>query len=242
VEWYYLVERERLGPVTEEELGNLAANGTITPQTLVWHEGIADWQPYETVQTQLQPATPAPAHVQEGVGACSQCGNEFSVDEMLVFDGAYVCAQCKPLYLQKLKEGVAPGMFVYGGFWTRFGAKFLDGVVLGITNNVLGIGIGALGMPALPTFGAVMLVQFAISAAYTVYFLTNHGATPGKMACGLKVIRSDGSPLTPGRAFGRYGAEMLSGFTFGIGYIMAAFDDEKRTLHDRICDTRVVKK
>jgi uncharacterized RDD family membrane protein YckC len=26
-----------------------------------------------------------------------------------------------------------------------------------------------------------------------------------------------------------------------IGYIMAGFDDEKRTLHDRICDTRVIK-
>ena len=27
----------------------------------------------------------------------------------------------------------------------------------------------------------------------------------------------------------------------GIGYIMAGFDEQKRTLHDRICDTRVIK-
>jgi uncharacterized RDD family membrane protein YckC len=26
-----------------------------------------------------------------------------------------------------------------------------------------------------------------------------------------------------------------------IGYLMAAFDDQKRALHDRICDTRVVR-
>jgi uncharacterized RDD family membrane protein YckC len=29
---------------------------------------------------------------------------------------------------------------------------------------------------------------------------------------------------------------------FAIGYIMAAFDDEKRALHDRICSTRVIRK
>jgi uncharacterized RDD family membrane protein YckC len=41
---------------------------------------------------------------------------------------------------------------------------------------------------------------------------------------------------------GRHFAEMLSGILLGIGYLMIAFDDEKRALHDRICDTRVIKK
>jgi uncharacterized RDD family membrane protein YckC len=35
---------------------------------------------------------------------------------------------------------------------------------------------------------------------------------------------------------------MLSAILLGIGYLMIAFDDEKRALHDRICDTRVIKK
>ncbi|HET6371045.1 MAG TPA: RDD family protein, partial [Nitrospiria bacterium] len=43
-------------------------------------------------------------------------------------------------------------------------------------------------------------------------------------------------------ACGRYFAEILSGIILCIGYIMAAFDDEKRALHDRICGTRVIKK
>jgi hypothetical protein len=34
---------------------------------------------------------------------------------------------------------------------------------------------------------------------------------------------------------------LLSSLTLAIGYIMAAFDDEKRSLHDRICDTRVIR-
>ena len=61
------------------------------------------------------------------------------------------------------------------------------------------------------------------------------------MALGLRIVRADGSSLTYGRATGRFFADYLSNLILFIGYIMAAFDDEKRTLHDRICDTRVVK-
>ncbi len=59
---------------------------------------------------------------------------------------------------------------------------------------------------------------------------------------GLKIVTSTGEPLTYARALGRFFAEMISALTCYIGYIMAAFDEETRALHDRICDTRVVKK
>jgi uncharacterized RDD family membrane protein YckC len=61
------------------------------------------------------------------------------------------------------------------------------------------------------------------------------------MALGLKVVRADGTALTTGRIIGRHFAEWLSSLILAIGYIMAAFDDQKRALHDRICDTRVIR-
>jgi uncharacterized RDD family membrane protein YckC len=61
------------------------------------------------------------------------------------------------------------------------------------------------------------------------------------MALNLKVVRPDGSPLSLGRAFARYFAKVLSGLILGIGFIMAGFDSQKRALHDRLCDTRVIK-
>jgi uncharacterized RDD family membrane protein YckC len=61
------------------------------------------------------------------------------------------------------------------------------------------------------------------------------------MACKLKVVTADNDRVSYPRAFGRYFAEILSGLILLIGYIMAAFDDQKRTLHDRICDTRVIR-
>jgi uncharacterized RDD family membrane protein YckC len=76
------------------------------------------------------------------------------------------------------------------------------------------------------------------------------GATVGKMACGLKVVRADGRSLGWGVSFGRF--FMWNIVTSGIPYlnlvlmlvssIMAGVDEEKRALHDRVCDTRVIYK
>jgi len=62
------------------------------------------------------------------------------------------------------------------------------------------------------------------------------------MLCKVKVIMADGSKPTYLRAFGRFWAELLSGMICYVGYIIAAFDGEKRSLHDHICSTRVIYK
>ena len=96
----------------------------------------------------------------------------------------------------------------------------------------------AIGGTMLAVFG----LQMAVAAAYSVFFVGKFQATPGKMALGIKIITPDGGRVGYGRALGRYFAEFLSSIILGIGYLMAAFDQEKRALHDRICTTRVVKK
>jgi len=185
---------------------------------------------------------------------CSQCGKPFNEDELIRFGDLMVCAGCKPFYVQKLREGIATtGEMIYGGFWIRVGASIIDGIVMGIINTLIGLIVGllivfvagrgghspavALGLGALN-----ILISIVFSVGYVTYFLGKFGATPGKMACGLKVVRSDGDKISYGRAFGRFFANYLSAMILCIGYIMVAFDDEKRALHDRICDTRVIRK
>jgi len=175
--------------------------------------------------------------------ACSQCVRLFPADDTVTYEGRHICAECKPLFFQKIKEGaLTTGQLEYAGFWIRFGAKFLDNIIVGIASQVVGLVIGATlprneVAPFLALFGGI-----CINAAYVIFFLSKYGATPGKMACKLKVINADGSPLTPGKAVARYFAEILSKLTLFIGYIMVAFDEtEKRALHDRICETRVVR-
>jgi uncharacterized RDD family membrane protein YckC len=194
---------------------------------------------------------PAAAETGEPAGeACTLCGRTFDASDLARFGNDRVCAECKPGYVQLLRQG-APVAAVqrYGGFWVRVAAKLLDGLILWVVNMVITFAgiwtfFGRQDNPrlALATMGVQWVLQLAVAAAYTTYFLGAHGATPGKMALKLEVVRPDGERLTYLRALGRHFAEMLSSLILCIGYIMVAFDDEKRALHDRICDTRVVYK
>jgi len=253
MQWHYAKDGESVGPLEVAEFDALVASGEVSAATLVWRPDLAEWTPYG----KLVPAAPAPQAGAETPPAketaCSVCGNVFAEDDMITHQGAYVCAGCKPEFFQRLKEGAElPGIMNCAGFWIRFVAKFVDGIILGAVNMVVSVASAALGLAAsaagsekamFAVQAVLFLVQIAIQAAYTVFFLGRFGATPGKMACRLKVVRASGDPIGYGRAFGRYFAELLSGMpTLCIGYLMIAFDDEKRGLHDRICDTRVIRR
>ena len=197
----------------------------------------------------LPPPIP-PAGEDRSSGSCAVCKGRFAQSQMVRFGDKLVCASCKPTYVQMLAMGMGnSGDLRYAGFWIRFGAKFIDGIILWVVNFVISMGttllISTQKSPQMAVAAAIInvVIQFGIGIAYNIYFLTgNNQATPGKMACGLKVVTAEGDRITPGRAVGRYFSELLSGMILMIGYIMAAFDDEKRTLHDRICNTRVVFK
>ena len=201
-----------------------------------------------------------PAVAEEGeavpLAICSQCGGTFPEDQVIAFEDRMICGSCKPMFVQQLKEGVAmPLSTAFGGFWIRTLAYIIDGAIFGIATWIIMIPISMLAVPAIMQFGeeATMgsmfmliglysFVSIAIPIFYYTFFHGRWGATVGKMACGLKVVTAEGEPISYGRAFGRFWAFMLSGLILYIGYFMAGFDDEKRSLHDRICSTRVVKK
>jgi uncharacterized RDD family membrane protein YckC len=248
--WYYADNNERRGPIEEAAFQSMAASGTIKPDTLVWREGFTDWLPYSQVAGAGSPAPAAGAVASTAVavgtdmGVCSESGKVYPRSELIEIDGRLVSAEYKHVALQRLREGVSgAGQREYAGFWIRVGAKFVDGIILNVAGQIiqLVIGLALKGSPEVAA-GIGVIIALGINAGYMIYFTGKYGATPGKMACKIEVIRADGSPMTFGRATGRYFAEMLSGLTLGIGYIMVAFDEEKRSLHDRICDTRVVRK
>jgi uncharacterized RDD family membrane protein YckC len=171
---------------------------------------------------------------------CTICGREFEETDVVKLGDYSVCADCKPVFVQRLREGLpVSAERVYGGFWIRVGAQLIDGVILWGVNALIGVLAAFTGSRGASVFAS--LLSFVIGIAYVTYFLGSRGATPGKMACGLKVIRSDGTEISYLRAFARFWAQYLSAMILCIGYLMVAFDKEKRALHDHICDTRVVK-
>ncbi|MBN1671170.1 MAG: RDD family protein [Kiritimatiellae bacterium] len=269
MEWYYVENGTQMGPVSDQEFRQLVDAGTVVADTLVWHAGLQNWEPYSNVTPPpaepVQPgAGPSPVRISSPAAAsvpqpqalpaqavCVECGRSFPVDEMVRYETSMVCAECKPIFFQRVKEGAAmPGTLDVAGFWIRFAAKFVDGIILSGVNMVIGLFTGVVGAaagsghpgPVLAAQGVQALLQIAFGVFYTVFFLGKYAATPGKMACHLKVVRSDGSKISYARACGRYFAEFLSGCpTLFIGYLMVAFDEQNRALHDIICDTRVIR-
>ena len=184
---------------------------------------------------------------------CTECGRRFPAEDLARFGTSAVCLDCKPRFVQRMREGaLAPSAVVYGGFWRRFLAVLLDGIITSIIYFPIEMILASILVPklmrpdtaglALSLTGLMSLLTFAIGCSYETYFISQKGATPGKMVLGLKVVRVGGGPVSVGRAAARYFAKILSGIILCIGYIMAAFDSEKRALHDHICDTRVIHK
>jgi uncharacterized RDD family membrane protein YckC len=186
---------------------------------------------------------PAPVQVQY----CSECGQPWPPEELARFGDRLICFNCKIAYAQKLREGVASAAtFTYAGFWIRLVAWVIDFFILLVAGVVAQLPFARLLQSrriedTLMAMGAVYLIDMAIGATYEGVFVSRFGATPGKMALELKVVRPDGGPVSLGRAVGRYFAKMVSAIVLMIGYIMVGFDSEKRALHDMLCDTRVIK-
>lgn len=105
MEWYYAVGEERKGPLNEEEFQRLVQQGVVTTKTLVWREGMADWQPYAGSAPPPVISKPPPAN---GV-VCSGCRGIFPPGEVISLAGGFHCAACKPLALQRLREGAGTG-------------------------------------------------------------------------------------------------------------------------------------
>ncbi|MGB0839465.1 MAG: RDD family protein [Chitinophagales bacterium] len=143
----------------------------------------------------------------------------------------------------------------YAGFWLRFAAYFIDGIVSTIATYALlfavVFSIKGLNIETLETdiegdpIIATLILAIYLGVPWLYYALMESSekqATVGKIALGLKVVDMYGDRITFARATGRYFAKIISAITILIGYIMAGFTDRKQALHDMIASTLVVKK
>lgn len=263
--WWCLAEGRQVGPVDEADFRAWLRQGVVTGHTVVWREGMRVWEAFGHLALGGAGKAGSSAAVVclDGRLLCCQCGRACIHDDLLQYAGFPICAVCKPAFFHRLTEGLlrltaAPGAVMYAGFWIRFAAWLIDAIVLAAIGMVISLPAmffttfraSPWGMPG--PGGAmeqivfqvvVTLFQWAAQSAYATFFVGRYGATLGKMACGLKIIRPDGRRVGYLRAFGRFWATMLSGLlTLYIGFIIVAFDDQRRALHDHICDTRVVRK
>jgi uncharacterized RDD family membrane protein YckC len=115
---------------------------------------------------------------------------------------------------------------------TRLIALIIDGciqgVIIGILSNVAGTTGTGLG--------------FLIGLAYNWYFWTRKdGQTPGKSLMKIRVIKTDGSPISDTDVILRHVGYVINDIVLGIGYLWAIWDENHQGWHDKIAKTYVVK-
>ncbi|GAE87159.1 RDD family protein [Acetivibrio straminisolvens] len=139
---------------------------------------------------------------------------------------------------------------IYAGFGARLSAYLIDSLLVGIALLVVRIPmfiaylIGPadfIKTPILFEFNIFDIVIYLLSVLYYTLMTYYSGSTLGKKFLNLKVVSANGEKLTfinvlYRETIGKY----LSGIIIFIGYFMIAIDDQKRGLHDILCDTRVV--
>lgn len=257
--WYYVDRhQQRQGPVDAEIIREAYRGGQISGQSLVWREGMAQWAPLQQFEIEFdledEPASlampgaapfaadPAPAYAP----APSPVGSPYAPPTANLV-GYY--------------QPVTDGPVVYAGFWRRYAASIIDGLIFGGITVVLVLvlfGIGGVGMRTMSQPENAMGGGFAVALLLIVYVLpivlqgvyytwmhaSESQATWGKRAVGIKVA-SRGERLTTGRSFGRWAAYFFMnlfscGVTTLVSGFMAGLTERKQGLHDMMVDTVVV--
>jgi uncharacterized RDD family membrane protein YckC len=117
------------------------------------------------------------------------------------------------------------------GFWIRFGASFIDGILLTIVSIPLELGLKT------PGYAIALIVGIAY---YTYCEGSEDGQTIGKRACGISVQSIDGGSIGHTRAFLRFVGRYISAIPLCLGYFWMLWDPNKQTWHDKIANSVVV--
>ena len=141
---------------------------------------------------------------------------------------------------QSLEQEHDVTAYEYAGFWRRFAASLVDGIILSIPNSLF------------PKFewrpDIYTMMYVSISFSFIIQWLyfafmqsSDLQATLGQRLLKIKLVSLNGNPIDFGQATGRFFAKILSALIFGIGYFMFFFTEKRQCLHDILAGTIVVK-
>lgn len=246
-QWYYAdASGQRHGPFSAEELEGHVRHARLGPASLVWREGLQDWQPLSAVAAELDLPLDTLAAPAADVAVPAA-------------DAPYTPPTADLASFQP----VVAGHLVHAGLWKRFAASFIDSIVTTIISYALMIplmliGVGVMGAGGSDNPFATGAGLASMLAIYPILFLapcvyfgwmqsSSLQASLGKLAVGIKVTRTDGQRMSFWRGFLRSLAYLVfTMVTCGLGVLisglMVALTERKQALHDMLCDTLVVDK
>jgi uncharacterized RDD family membrane protein YckC len=145
-------------------------------------------------------------------------------------------------------SGEPDGEATIAGVGARLLASAVDALILSsialavlyLTLKICGLDFSAVAViPPVPFVGFLLL----IAGGYLTLFTVAGGQTIGKMAAGIRVVSTGEERLRVplGSSVLRAAAYLASALPAGLGFLPALLDDDRRAIHDRLADTRVVK-
>jgi len=132
------------------------------------------------------------------------------------------------------------------GFWIRVLPYFIDEILLAVAFALVWPLItGETITDYWQSTEAASIWELSGLALNLVYYTVAFSiwsTTLGKRPFNLYVVRTDGSKLSVARALARALAYRLSILTLGIGFVIVALRQDRRGLHDLLCDTVVIRR
>jgi len=130
------------------------------------------------------------------------------------------------------------------GFWRRFGASFIDGVLLSIVGNVINQVLGFDTSRSTAWLVGGNGIGIVLSLIYFTYFHGRTGQTAGDAAMSIRVVDvrdHPGHPIGYSRAFVRWLMSIVSAVALLIGYFWMLWDPQKQTWHDKVAASLPIK-
>ena len=238
--WYFVdTDGHAQGPVSAAVVIGRFRSGGLDNNSLLWREGLDDWRPLSALRDEL------------GLAAVEPPRSQSQAAEAQPYAPPAARLDTPAQHRAMRDDDVVPA-----GFLRRWAALFIDYLILGVAYQILQTvlavfaAIGSASLAAGDVLGGAVFGVFFIGMG-AFYFLmaglyfalmesSRNQATLGKMALGIKVTDLSGRRLAFGQALGRWAAAALSYLTLWIGFLMAAFTERKRALHDFIAGTQVV--
>jgi len=234
------------GPFSRAEVAQQLSRGEITLDSLAFVEGLAQWTPLREVLAKIDAANPAPVAAAPPV-ATMPIGTGFGPTGP-VSAGGPLPVGTGYSYAVTMQP---PEHLVYAGFWLRFAAILIDGLIL-LPLAIISFGFNFASNAA--TDNSVKIAIVLVSMVYSIfcvvvqwlYFALQESsraqATLGKRLLGIQVTDRAGNRVGFGRASGRYFGKIISALILYIGFMMAGWTHRKQALHDMMADTLVVRK
>ena len=194
--------------------------------------------------------------ISETAKFCPYCGNAVAIADSVQSQQSVKQEISTPPSLETKQESTPASPETrqeqkYVGFWARFAANFLDGILISIFVSPASIRIiyllskGKIRSDWISESACVALafysVLYILSQVILLVLWCKKQASIGKMAISVKIVDAKtGKAPTKKQLIGRYFAYVLSTLPLGLGFLWIAFDSKKQGWHDKLAGTAVI--